>query len=310
MNAEQKDVQAVLNEAVEVACKNNGGKVAAYIPELASVPDTITGAVVTMNDGTQYVAGNAEDRLFTLQSAAKLIVLIGLLEEFGIQELYSWVRVEPSGDDFASVARLDQFGPTPSNPMLNAGAIALCAHIPGESPEKKLVWLDKWIKKLLHAELRVNMTVFASERSTGDRNRALAYLLKDNGIIENNVESVLDMYFSLCSFEANLYQTSYFSMLLANGGRSETGTQVISTDTVKTTVSIMATCGLYNESGAHLVRTGIPAKSSVSGFILAAALGHAGIATISPRVNKKGTSMRGELILQHLSKELGWHFAI
>jgi len=302
------NIQAVLEEAVKLSRQSTAGSVASYIPELENMSEEVTNVAVTLCDGTVYVVGDDVEQKFTLQSAAKLVPLIGLLEELGPEELFRWVRVEPSGDDFASVARLDQFGPTASNPMLNSGAITLCGLIPG-SAESKLHWLDQWMEKLFGEKLYINATVCASERRTGDRNRSLAYLLKTNGILKAPVDQVLETYFSLCSFEATVKQASHLSMLLANGGKSIAGEQVISRQTASQVVAIMATCGLYNESGTHLVRTGLPAKSSVSGFIIAVAPRHAGVAVINPRVDRKGTSLRGEIMLEYISKRFDWHFA-
>lgn len=308
MTITKRLMEKTLADAVKLAKKNKEGHVANYIPELASVSDKITGIAVMQTDGSLHVAGNAKDDKFTLQSAAKLIVLIGMLEEFGIGQISHWCRVEPSGDEFSSVARLDQFGPLPSNPMLNSGAISLCGHIPGKA-EDKLNWLADWVEKLFNKRLGVNVAVVASEKRTGDRNRSLAYLLNSNGLIKGDVESTLDVYFSLCSFEARIHEAVHLPFLLANHGKNAEGTQILKSETVKHVLSIMATCGLYNESGAHLVRTGMPAKSSVSGFILATVPKTAGVATISPRVNRKGTSLRGEIMLEHLSEKLDWHFA-
>ncbi len=302
------DIQQVLDNALAQAKNISAGQVASYIPELANVPTEISAAAVLANDGQLFLAGNHE-HVFTLQSVAKLVVLIGLLEEFGKQRVFSWVKAETSGDDFASVARLDQFGPKPSNPMLNAGAIALCSYIPGENQAAQIAWLYRWTTKLFGEPLAINQKVYASERATGHRNRSLAYLLKANGIMERPVEEVLDVYFALCSFEAQVKQAAYLPMLLANRGLSPQGEQVISKLTVQEVVSIMATCGLYNESGGHLVRTGMPAKSGVSGLIVAVALKQAGIAVVSPRVNHKGTSIRGSIMLDYISQQLDWHFA-
>ncbi len=301
-------IQSVLDEAITVARNDHSGAHAAYIPELASVPPELTNGAITLIDGHKFIAGDVPDHAFSLQSVAKLIVLIGLLEECGAEKVYSWVRVEPSGDDFASLARLDQFGPTPSNPMLNAGAIALCSHVPGHM-EQRISWLENWAEKLFGKPLSINQKVFSSERRTGDRNRSLAYLMKSTGSIEGNVEETLETYFCLCAFESSVVQASYLPMLLANGGVAPDGARIISEQTALAVVAIMATCGLYNESGAHLVRTGLPGKSGVSGMVLAVASGYGGIAVASPRVNPKGTSIRGEIMLTHIAKNLGWHFA-
>lgn len=305
---DRTELQTVLDKAVAVARENHDGDVANYIPELAQVAADTTAVAVTLLDGSCLTAGDAIDMPTTLQSTSKLVVLIGLLEERGMDELTQWTKFEPSGSDFASISRLDQFGPRPSNPMLNSGAISLCAHIPGNA-EQKLNWLDEWMKRLFGTTLNLNHKVYASERRTGDRNRCLAYLLKSREMLDDNVEEVLDTYFALCSFEANIVQAAYLPLLLANQGKDPQGEQVISIETVRCVLSVMATCGLYNESGTHMVRTGLPAKSGVSGYILASAIGKAGIAVMSPKVNSKGTSVRGEIILEYLSKTLGWHFA-
>ncbi len=301
-------IQRIIEDALESVRSNSDGKVADYIPELAAVPADLTNIALLCNDGSMYAAGDDLDYKFTLQSSAKILILIGLLEEFGSNKVFSWVRMEPSGDDFSSLARLDQFGPLPSNPMLNSGAICLCSHVPGDSVER-LAWLESWMEKLFGAKLSINSKVFKSESLTGARNRSLAYLLKSTGQFEMDVDDVLETYFYTCSFEATIQQAAYLPMLLSNGGRNVAGEQIISVATVQQVLSIMATCGLYNESGSHLLRTGMPAKSSVSGLILASALKFGGFAVGSPRINRKGTSIRGALILQQLSKILGLHFA-
>lgn len=306
---QDSEIQSVLDAAVLNSRSETSGQAAQYIPELSEQDPEQTCAVIRTTDDRTFYAGDNIHEKFTLQSTAKLVLLIGMLEEFGPEQVFKWVMVEPSGDDFSSVARLDQFGPKPSNPMLNAGAIALCGHIPGND-EKRMHWLDNWIEKLFNEKPHLNTKVFASERRTGNRNRSLAYLLKSSNALAGDVESILESYFALCSFEISPYQATYLPYLLANHGQNSNGEQIISLETVKHTISIMATCGLYNESGTHLVKTGMPAKSGVSGYIYAVMPRVAGVVTFCPRINKKGTSKRGSLILESLSKELGWHFAI
>ena len=300
----------LLKAIVSLAEKNMYGDTANYIPELANVNKEITAIAVKPLEGNMVMHSNTPLQLVTLQSTAKMIPLIGLLEERGEEQLFEWVKVEPSGDDFASITRLEQFGPKPSNPMLNAGAITLCSHIPGKG-EQQFSWLEHWVKKLFNEHLNVNPLVFNSEKRTGDRNRSLAYLLHGRGNLGSNVQETLDLYFTLCSYEALLSQMLYLPTLLANAGKDLiTGEQVISKETCKITLAIMATCGLYDETGTHMVRTGMPAKSGVSGYTIAVVPGKAGIAVLSPRVNAKGNSIRGEIMLEELSKTMNWHFAI
>ncbi len=303
------ELQHILDNAVAKARLDTSGEVATYIPELANVDPHLVSAAIHTIHGGECLSGDHSTHQFTLQSVAKLVVLIGLLEEFGEEMLLSWTQAEPSGQSFASLAQLDRFGPVPANPMVNAGAIALCGRIPG-NVQQRAQWLDDWIAKLFGRPLQVNGKVFASERATGDRNRSLAYLMRSTGALILPVEEVLETYFYLCSYEANISAAAYLPMLLANGGKDLKGNTIISETTVCTVVSIMATCGLYDESGIRLVRYGMPAKSGISGLIVAVALGEAGIAVSSPLLNAKVGSVRGHLILEQISRAMHWHFAI
>ncbi|WP_131781853.1 glutaminase A [Legionella gresilensis] len=302
--------QNLLKSIVEFAQTNHEGQTANYIPELANVDNDLTGIAVTVLKGKSLSYSNMPLFPITLQSTGKLIPLIGLLEELGPDKVFQWVKVEPSGDDFASITRLEQFGPKPSNPMLNAGAITLCSHIPGVG-EQQFAWLEHWVQKLFNQRLSINPLIFASEKRTGNRNRSLAYLLKSRNNLRTDVYETLDLYFTICSYEAQLEQMIYLPALLANAGRDPiTNEKIISPETCKITLAIMATCGLYDETGTHMVKTGMPAKSGVSGYTIAVVPGKAGIAVISPRVNSKGNSIRGEIMLQKLSEEMNWHFAL
>ena len=129
-------------------------------------------------------------------------------------------------------------------------------------------------------------------------------------MLSGPVDDVLEMYFALCSLEASVVEAARLAAILAAGGIAPGGERVLSARTASTVVAIMATCGMYDESGAHLVATGLPAKSGVSGVIVAVAPGRAGIAVFSPRINQKGGSVRGHQMLSHLSAALGWHFAL
>ena len=300
----------LLKQWVTMAEKNQEGDSANYIPELAHVNKALTAIAIRQLYDQPLMYSNQPLPLITLQSTAKMIPLIGLLEELGSEQVFKWVKVEPSGDDFASITRLERFGPKPSNPMLNAGAITLCSHIPGDNSQQ-FRWLDCWIERLFNVKLNINSLVFASEKRTGDRNRSLAYLLHDRNNLGSNVTNTLDLYFSLCSYEASLEQMLYLPTLLANAGKDpESNQQIISKETCKITLAIMATCGLYDETGTHMVRTGMPAKSGVSGYTIAVVPGKAGIVVFSPRVNSKGNSIRGEIMLEELSKAANWHFAV
>ncbi|HEY6077398.1 MAG TPA: glutaminase A [Polyangiaceae bacterium] len=308
--AELEQIQSVLDGAVEKSRRNHAGAPANYIPELANVPLERTSAAVMLTSGECLTAGDAEGHQFTFQSSAKLLPLIGLLEERGPVEVFETVGSEPSGDSFGSVARLETHGPIPANPLINSGSIALCGQLPG-SVEKRVAWLERWAQRLYGAPLSIDQRVRESERATADRNRSIAYFLKHGGVIHGDVEETLSVYFALCALTGTVRNAAQLPATLANGGRVPGSDQrLLSKQTVAIVVSIMATCGMYNESGNYLVATGMPAKSGVSGVIVAVVPGVAGVAVSSPRLNEKGGSVRGHLILRELSRNLGWHFAL
>lgn len=303
----QVSIQDVLKKAVSLAQNDFSGAKATYIPQLADVCAETTNAAVVCCNGDTYEYGTDPKLLLTLQSTAKLIVLIGMLEERGSNQVRSWTRFEPSGNDFASIARLDQFGPLPSNPMLNAGAISLCSQIQGTQAER-MAWVHRWSETLLGKPVSVNQAVFESELRTGDRNRSIAYLLRSTGVVSGDIEELMEIYFALCSLEATTATAAMLPMILANDGVNSQGERIMNQETARIVTSVMATCGLYNESGTHLVNTGLPAKSGVSGLIMAIAPGQAGIAVASPRVNSKGNSIRGSIMLEYISRKMRWHF--
>lgn len=303
------EIERALVEGVQTARASTEGQPASYIPELANADLEATSAAVVLMDGRTLVAGDHATHRFTLQSSAKVVLLAGLLQDQGEEAVFSVVGKEPSGGGFASIARLETHGPSPANPLVNAGAIALCGQLRGNL-EDRLAWLEGWIERLYGQRLSVNQRVLASERRTGDRNRALAYLLRNNGVIGGSVDETLEVYFTLCSYEAHVGVVARLGAALATEGVDPSaGRRVLSRRAASTVVSLMATCGMYDESGSYLADTGLPAKSGVSGVIVAVAPGRAGLAVASPRINAKGGSVRGHIVLAHLAHTLGWHFA-
>lgn len=301
-------IHGVLEEAVARARECSEGGTARYIPELSAVDPELTSAAIMLPDGHTALAGDAARHRFTLQSAAKIILLAGALEELGPAAVFGTVGSEPSGESFASIAQLDSRGPRPANPLINAGAIALCGIVPG-TLEERIAWIEGWAQRLCGTELRISSRVYASERRTGDRNRSIAYLLRSSGILTDRVDDTLDVYFSLCSLEATVVEAAHLGCVLACGGVAPGGQRVLSEETTSAVVALMASCGMYDESGTYLMHTGLPAKSGVSGVIVAVALDRAGVGVSSPRLNARGGSVRGHLVLERVAHELGWHFA-
>lgn len=297
----------LLNQLVE---KNKiygkEGKLASYIPALLKADVNDLGIAVIGLDGKEYFAGNCTKE-FTIQSISKVVSLILALKDNGIENVQKKVNVEPTGEGFNSIVKLETTDTKrPYNPMINAGAIATTSLIKGRSEEDKLKRLIDFMKKATNNDkIKINEEVYISEKLTGDRNRALAYFMKSNGILEGNVEEILDLYFRQCSIEANARDLARFGAVLANDGIIPwSGEVLIEKKICKMVKSIMVTCGMYDASGEFAVNIGIPAKSGVGGGILGSVPKRMGIGVYGPALDEKGNSIAGIRILKDLSEEL------
>ncbi len=283
------------------------GKLASYIPQLTKAnPDWFAIAIVTA-DGRVFEVGNSTEN-FTIQSISKVFVYGMALEDCGREALLEKVGVEPTGDPFDSVIRLDENSKRPDNPMVNAGAIATTSLIKGNEPGDRLNRMLEMFRNYINRDVFIDVSVFVSEKATGHRNRALANLLLNFGIIEHNVEEILDLYFQQCSLVVNCQDLAMMAATLANRGiHPFTKQQVIKPDYVRDIISVMYTCGMYNYAGEWAYRVGIPAKSGVSGGIIGVIPERAGIAVFSPLIDERGNSIRGLKVFEDLSQEFGLH---
>lgn len=283
------------------------GQVASYIPELAKAnPDWFAICVMT-TDGRLFQVGDAAQK-FTIQSISKVFVYGMALEDHGREQLLKKVGVEPTGDPFNSLIRLDEDSKRPDNPMINAGAIATTSLIKGATPTDRLNRMLTMFQRYVGHEVFVDMSVFMSERSTGHRNRAMAHLMLNFGMIDQRIDEALDLYFQQCALLVTCQDLAGMAATLANQGQNPlTGDQAISADYVRDVLSVMYTCGMYNFAGEWAYRVGIPAKSGVSGGILAVVPNQAGIAVFSPVLDERGNSVRGLAVFEALSQEFGFH---
>jgi glutaminase len=190
--------------------------------------------------------------------------------------------------------------------MINAGAIATVALIDGTCETETFERILKFTRKISNNEdININENVYRSEKQTGNKNRALAYFMKDLGIIEPNVEDVLDVYFKQCAMEINCRDIARIGAMLANDGVLPwSGERIITKDIARTIKTIMVTCGLYDGSGEFAVSIGIPGKSGVGGGIMGAVPGRMGIGVVGPALDKKGNSIAGIKVLEELSRQL------
>lgn len=208
---------------------------------------------------------------FTLQSISKVISFIAACMNRGISYVLDRVDVEPTGDAFNSIIRLEIHKPgKPFNPMINAGAITVASLLPGETAHDKLEYLFSVFEKLIGKRPHVHEEVFRSEWQTAHRNRALAYYLKETNFLEADVEETLEVYLKQCAMEGTTEDIALIGLILAHDGyhpiRRE---QVIPKDVAKLAKALMLTCGMYNASGKYAAFVGVPAKSGVSGGIMA-----------------------------------------
>ena len=249
----------------------NDGQLASYIPALLEANPNDLGVAIVDVEGRKYYAGQCEKN-FTIQSISKVVSLILALGDNGRTNVFKRVDVEPTGDGFNSIVNLEtKDKKRPYNPMINAGAIATTSLIYGEDGEDKLERIIKFMRKATNnPNISINEEVYVSERRTGDRNRALAYFMKSNGMLQGDVEEILELYFRQCSIEANAIDLAMFGSVLANDGVTPwNGERLMSRETCRIVKTIMVTCGMYDASGEFAVHIGIPAKSGVGGGILA-----------------------------------------
>ncbi|MDF5724740.1 MAG: glutaminase A [Rhizonema sp. PD37] len=282
------------------------GTVANYIPELALVKPELFGICLITIDGQIFEVGDFIQP-FTIQSISKVFVYGLALEDHGREYVNSKINVEPTGEAFNSIA-LDEKTNRPYNPMVNAGGIATTDLIKGNDTAERLQRILEMFKRYTGHKHDIDIPVFLSEKLTGNRNRALAYLMLDFGMVSDHIEQTLDLYFQQCSILVNTRDLAMMAATLANGGINPlTQEQAIDNRYVQDVISVMFTCGMYDYSGEWAYRVGIPAKSGVSGGIIGVVPGKLGIGTFSPLIDAKGNSIRGLKVFEDISKDFGLH---
>jgi glutaminase len=284
---------------------DNSGAVADYIPELKKANPNYFGVSLATIDGHVYEVGDSGVP-FTIQSISKAFVFALALELLGAEKVEAVIGVEPSGDAFNSIRlRPDN---RPFNPMVNSGAIACSGLIHQARGSEAFECIRAALSRFAGRELEVDESVFASERDTGDRNRAIAYLLRNYSVVTGDVGAVLDVYFRQCSVLVTARDLAIMAATLANNGVNPvTGEQVMKPYTVSRTLSIMTSSGMYDYAGEWVYRVGLPAKSGVGGGIVAALPAQLGLGTFSPPLDAHGNSVRGLKICEALSTQFGLH---
>ena len=283
------------------------GRLANYIPELAKADPDWFGICVVTVDGQVYEVGDYE-QLFTIQSISKAFVYGLALEEHGRDYVLKRVGVEPTGDAFNSIIQLEESSKRPYNPMVNAGAIATTSLIKGSNPSERLNRLLDMFGRYVGRDLFIDMPVFLSERTTGHRNRAMAHLMLNFGMIDEKIDEALDLYFQQCSVMVNCRDLAVMAATLANCGVNPlTKRRAVEARYLRDILTVMYTCGMYNAAGQWAYKVGLPAKSGVSGGIVVVVPQKMGIGVFSPLLDAHGSSVRGLKVCEDLSERLGLH---
>jgi len=300
-------VQRYLDQIVAEYAGVTDGALADYIPELTEVDPSGFGLTLSSSDGFLYESGDARTE-FTIQSISKPFTYALALDQVGEDAVDAKIGVEPSGEAFNEIS-VDDKTKTPKNPMINAGAIAAVALVPGATPDERFAKIRDFYSACAGRPLELDEGVYRSEKATGSRNRAIAYMLDSFGVLADDPDEVLDVYFRQCSLRVTSADLARMGATLARGGvNPQTGRRVTSTRVVQRTLSVMVTCGMYNAAGDWVSAVGMPAKSGVGGGIVAVLPGQLGIGVYSPLLDARGNSVRGVLVCRSLSERLGLHF--
>ena len=281
------------------------GKVADYIPALAQVEPNQLGIAVCMADGQIFTAGDAGVR-FSIQSISKVFALTAALTRFSEDELWTRVGREPSGQAFNSLIQLEFEKGKPRNPFINAGALVVADMLQSRlsAPKQRMVEL---LRKLANStDIYIDQVVAQSEFEHMARNAAIAYLMKSHGNFINDVETVLRSYFSYCAITMNCVELATAFSFLANKGKPcHRNKSLVNERCNRRLNALLATCGLYDESGDFAFRVGMPAKSGVGGGIAAVIPGMLTVCVWSPELNESGNSLVGTAALELFSERFG-----
>jgi glutaminase len=284
----------------------NNGEVANYIPELQKANPNAFGISLMTTDGVIQEIGDTSCK-FTIQSLSKPFVYGLILADLGIEQVLKKIDVEPSGDAFNSISLEPKTG-RPLNPMINAGAIAATSCVKGKNIKKRLERILATLSCYAGRELSIDEKVYKSEQKTGHRNRALAHMLRNFNIIERDIDAALNLYFQQCSILVSSHDLAIMAATLANDGINPiTGKRAISSDFVPLILSVMSLCGMYDYSGRWIYDVGLPAKSGISGGIIAVLPGQFGLSIYSPRLDSRGNSVKGTLVCKQFSQDFGLH---
>lgn len=298
------DIDATVKAAYARYKGLNEGANADYIPALAKVPSTYFGISVVTPQGKAFSIGDL-DVPFSIQSICKVFTLALVMKENGPDSVVKGVGVDATGQVFNSIVAIEQYKGHEMNPLVNPGAIATMGQVKGASAD------EVWAKVIgIHSDfagrkLEVNQEVYKSESDTNQRNQAIGMLMSAYGLFPMNPAQATDLYTRACSINVTAKDLGMMAATLANGGKNPvTGKQCLTPDLTAKVLAVMATAGLYDDSGQWLFATGLPAKSGVGGGLIAVSPGKFGVGTFAPPLDKAGNSVRGQKAITDIDAAL------
>ena len=298
-------IEAALEAAYAQFRDVKEGANADYIPALAQVDPNIFGIALVTADGRVYTKGDVASEV-SIQSISKVFTMALVIEEQGPAAIADNMGVDATGQVFNSINAVEQYKGAEMNAMVNPGAITATSMVAGSTRDAIWSKILGYYGDFAGRSLSVNQQVFKSESETNQRNQAIAMLMYAYGHIKSDPLRATDIYTEQCSVSVNAKDLATMAATLANGGTNpRTGKAVLSSKYVPNVLAVMATAGLYDDSGKWLYRTGLPAKSGVGGGIIAVSPGKFGIAVISPPLDAAGNSVKAQKAIESISNALG-----
>ena len=300
-----EQVEDLAREAHRRYRDRDGGAVADYIPVLADADPDLFGVCVAETGGAVHTVGDVAFE-FSIQSISKAFVYALVCDSFGHEMVRDRIGVNNTGLAFNSVMAVELNDGHPMNPMVNAGALATTALMPGASFAEQWENIRTGLSRFAGRHLELDGEVYRSESATNTRNKAIARLLQSYGRIDVDPLEVVDVYTRQCALRVSARDLAVMGATLADGGVNPvTGERVVSAHVCRDTLAVLASTGMYERSGEWLFEIGLPAKSGVSGGIVAVAPGKGAIGTYSARIDPAGNSVRGQRATAYLSRALG-----
>lgn len=298
-------VRRLVLEAYERYRGLDEGKVADYIPALARVPRDLFGIVVAGVQGNVIEVGDV-NHLFTIQSVSKPFVFALVCQEIGYLEARAKLGVNATGLPFNSVMAIELNADRTMNPMVNAGAIAATSLVPGDSAADKWRFIQEGLSRFAGRPLELDVEVYESEAATNQRNRGIARLLESYGRMYCDPLEATDVYTRQCALAVTAHDLAIMAATLADGGVNPvTKERVVDPVVCKRVLAVLATAGLYEQSGDWLFEIGLPGKSGVGGGIFTVAPGKGGLGVFAPPLDGAGNSIKGQKVTKYLSERLG-----